>query len=182
MSMKSNTVKGALAIALLGLFAPTSSAQSGSLGSVTVSGPVLIDGQTASSASSVSGTARLATGDGGSAVLALTSGGEVRLVGQTDAIVSSTNGRVSVHLICGEVQVNSVAPAVILSASGGRVTSVGGDVVVVTGGRNEDLKRGRSRDFSGNVTLTAGGAGSAVTVVSGRRCDCGCGSAFGGRP
>jgi ferric-dicitrate binding protein FerR (iron transport regulator) len=181
MSIKGFTVSGAITIALLGLF-PLSGAAQGGLGSLSATGPVLVDGQTASGSVSLAATNRLATGDGGGAVVTLASGGELRLAAQTDAIVSTAGNRLNVHLLCGEVQLTSTSPAAIISASGGRITSVSGDSTVVAGGRNERLKRGKSSEFSGNVMLTAGGAGSSVTVISGRRCDCGCGSAFGGRP
>jgi len=132
---------------------------------------------------SAGNTARVATGNGASAVIALATGGDLRLGEQADVIVTNNAGRVMVHVICGEVLASSAAPVTIMSSSGGRVAVETGDAsVVVTGGKNESLKRGKSRDFSGAVTLTAGGAGSAVRVTSGRKCDCGCGSAFGGRP
>lgn len=181
--MRRHLVSGAITLALLGMLPAGGSAQGGSLGSVNATGPVLVDGQSATGSAGVGGTTRVATGNGGSAVIALASGGEVRLGAQSDAIVSRVGDRLTVHLICGDVTVASTAPATIMSASGGRVVAETGEAsLVVTGGKNERIRAGKSRDLIGNVALTAGGAGSAVKVMSGRKCDCGCGSAFGGNP
>src|SRR3954452_12028690 len=77
-----NFVSGALAASLVVASSFAAFAQGG-IGNVTVSGPAQIDGQNASSGGSLGAAARLSTGDGGTAVVTLAGGGELRLEGQS---------------------------------------------------------------------------------------------------
>lgn len=169
---------GALAFSLLAVTPVSSTAQGGAqLGNISASGAVLVDGQPASGSVAVANVARIATGDGGNAVLTLASGGEVRLDGPGDVVVTQSGNGVRVQLVCGKATVTSTGPAMVYAAKGGRATAMTGSVdVTADGGKVYTLKvgkKGASRDDNGEFMVNVTG-GSSVMLESTIQCNCHC--------
>jgi hypothetical protein len=144
------------------------------LGSATVTGPVLVDGQNATGTVAVANAARISTGDNASVTLRLAQGGEIMMAGQADVIVTSTPAGPHVQLICGEVSVTSTAPATIVSTNGARVYSKVGRSVVTEGAKTTTIKEEKTRDFDGTISVAVSGAGATSVVTSRIKCNCNC--------
>jgi hypothetical protein len=150
------------------------SAAQGGLGSATVTGPVLVDGQIASGTVAVATATRFSTGDNASVSLKLAQGGEVMLGGQTDVVVTSTPAGPHVQLVCGEVTVTSTVPATIVSRDGARVFSKDGRAVVMDAGKSTTVKEGKTKDFNDPISVAVTGAGTSTVVTSRVKCNCNC--------
>lgn len=159
-----------LAIALM---SSVSIAQS-PLGTATVTGPVIIDGQSASGTVQVANAARISTGDNASVNLKLAQGGEVMLAGQADVIVTTTPAGPHIQLICGEVTVTSTVPATTLSLNGGRVLAKAGKVSVTEGTKITTIKEKKSKDFDSPISAAVSGADTTSVVTSRIKCNCNC--------
>jgi hypothetical protein len=146
----------------------------GGLGTATVTGPVLIDGQSATGTVPVTNAARISTGDNASVTLNLAQGGVVMLAGQADVIVTATPAGPHVQLICGEVAVTSTVPAAIISLNGGRVFAKAGRAAVTEGGKTTTVKEGKNKDFSDPISVAVTGADSTGVVTSRIKCNCNC--------
>jgi len=146
----------------------------GQLGSATVTGPVLVDGQSATGTVAVVNAARISTGDNASATLRLAGGGDVMLAGQADVIVTSTSAGPRIQLICGEITVTSTVPATIVSTSGLRVTSKTGHVEVTDAGKTTTIKETKAKDFGNTIAVAISGANSTAVVTSRVKCNCNC--------
>lgn len=149
-------------------------AAQGPLGTATVSGPVLIDGQSASGTVSVTNAARISTGDNASVTLNLAQGGVVTMAGQADVIVTATPAGPHVQLICGEVSVTSTVPAAVISQNGGRVLAKAGRATVTAGGKTTPIKQGKDKDFNDPISVAVTGADSTAVVTSRIKCNCNC--------
>jgi hypothetical protein len=160
----------------LALATSVSTAQ-GQLGSATVTGSVLVDGQAATGTVAVANAARLSTGDNASVALHLASGGDVMLAGQADVIVTSTPAGPRLQIVCGEVTVSSTVPATVVATNGLRVMAKTGHVMVTDvgkGNKSTTLKESKAKDFGNNVTVAMDGANSAAVITSQSKCNCNC--------
>ena len=149
-------------------------AAQGPLGTATLSGPVRVDGQVATGSVSVGNASRISTGDGATVQLALAGGGEIRMTGQADVVVTTSATGPSIQLVCGEVTVTSTAPARIVSPSGARVASTAGNISVVSEGKTKTIKEGKSDNYGQQVIATVTGPGTTAVISSGMRCHCDC--------
>jgi hypothetical protein len=145
----------------------------GQLGTATVTGNVLVDGQSATGTVPVTNAVRLSTGDNSSVKLSLAGGGEVTLAGQADVIVTSGTAGPHIQLICGEVAVTSTAPATIVSTSGAHTVARVGRAVVTEGGKTTTVKT-KAKDFNNPISVAVTGADSTVVVTSHIKCNCNC--------
>jgi hypothetical protein len=146
----------------------------GQLGSATITGPVLVDGQTATGTVAVVNATRISTGDNASVTLRLAQGGDVMLAGQADVIVTSSPTGPHVQLICGEVTVTSTVPATVISTTGARVLAKAGHVVVTDAGKPTTIKENKTKDFGGTISIAVNGADSTAVVTSRIKCNCNC--------
>jgi hypothetical protein len=146
----------------------------GQLGSLSITGPALVDGQSASGNVAVGKTARVATGANGAATLALAGGGEVKTGGQAEVVVSAEAAGPRVQLVCGAVTVTSATPATITSQGGSRVFASAGKVVVTADGKSTTIKQGKTKDFGPGASIVVTGANATAVVTSTARCNCDC--------
>jgi len=162
----------ALSLALA-LVSSVANAQ-GSLGTATLSGPVLVDGQVATGALPLGSAVRVSTGDNGSVSVKLAQGGEIVLAGQADVIVTNTGAGPHVQLVCGAATVTSTVPSTISSLNGANVQARSGKAVVTSAGKSTTVKSGKTKDFNDPVSVAITGAESTAIVASHAKCNCNC--------
>ena len=144
----------------------------GPIGSATLSGPVRLDGVSASGTVQVMNAARLSTGDNASGSIALSPNGTVTMAGQADVVVTRGSAGPQIQLVCGEVTVQSTSPVRILSVNGGLVVAKVGRTTVMSGGKPVTIKEGKQKEFGDTITVDT--TDSTVVVTSKIKCNCNC--------
>jgi len=146
----------------------------GTIGTATITGPVLVDGQVANGTLPVGSAVRVSTGDNGSVSIKLAQGGEILLAGQADVIVTNTGAGPHVQLVCGATTVTSTIPGTISSLNGANVQAKTGHATVTAGGKTTTVKSGKAKDFNDPVSVAVTGADATAIVASHAKCNCNC--------
>jgi ferric-dicitrate binding protein FerR (iron transport regulator) len=144
------------------------------LGTATVTGQVRVDGQVATGSVPVEHATRISTASGSTASFSLAGGGEVRMDGQSDVIVTMGSTGPVVQLICGQVTVTGGAVKV-MSEKGARVEGTGGTVTVLYDvSERKSVKSGKTRDFDDPIVADFTVPGTTGVVMSRAQCNCNC--------
>jgi ferric-dicitrate binding protein FerR (iron transport regulator) len=158
----------------LGLVLSTPAMGVTDLGSVTVSGPVLIDGNKAQGTVQLHAAARIATGDEANATVHLAGGATLRLDAQADVVLAAVSNGVGVHVLCGAVVIQGGPGLEVQSQTGGRITASRGDATVRSAQKTVTIRAGKSKTFKGSIAVAVP-SGGMVTVESPVPCQCPCG-------